>query len=63
VNEFLVALALVLVLEGIFPFIAPEKYQQVMAQLTQMPPKVLRIIGLFSMLLGIGFLYFQKLFN
>ena len=61
-NEFLAALALVLVLEGIFPFIAPEKYKQVMAQLTQMPARALRTIGLLSMLLGIGFLYLLRLF-
>lgn len=62
-SEFLAALALVLVIEGIFPFIAPEKYQQIMAQLTQMPAKALRTIGLVSMVLGISFLYLLRLFN
>ena len=32
-NELLVAVALVLVLEGIFPFLAPEKFKQALAQL------------------------------
>ena len=62
-NELLVAIALVLVFEGIIPFLAPEKFRQAMAQLTQMPDQVLRIIGLASMTLGIVFLYILRIIN
>lgn len=62
-NELLVATALVLVVEGIIPFIAPEKFRRALVQLVQMPDQILRIIGLASMTLGIIFLYVLKLFN
>ena len=45
-NEILVAVALVLVLEGIIPFLAPDKFRQALAQLIQMPDQVLRMVGL-----------------
>jgi len=60
-NEILVAIALVLVLEGIIPFLIPEKFRQTLVQLIQMPDQVLRIIGLASMTLGIILLYILKL--
>ncbi len=62
-NELLVATALVLVVEGIIPFIAPEKFRRALVQLVQLPDQILRMIGLASMTLGIIFLYVLKLFN
>ena len=62
-NELLAAVALVLVLEGIIPFIAPDKFRQTMAKLTQMPDQVLRVIGLASMTAGILFLYILRIIN
>lgn len=62
-NELLVAIALVLVFEGIIPFLAPEKFRQAMARLVQMPDQVLRVIGLASMTIGVIFLYILKLVN
>ncbi len=62
-NELLVAIALVLVFEGIIPFLAPDKFRQALMQLVQMPDQVLRIIGLASMATGIIFLYILRLIN
>ena len=62
-NEILVAIALVLVVEGIIPFLAPEKFRQALAQLVQMPDQVLRMVGLASMTLGIIFLYILRIVN
>lgn len=62
-DELLVAIALVLVFEGIIPFLAPDKFRQALVQLVQMPDQVLRIIGLASMTVGIIFLYILKLIN
>jgi uncharacterized protein YjeT (DUF2065 family) len=62
-NELLAAIALVLVLEGIIPFLAPDKFRQTMARLTQMPDQVLRVIGLASMTVGILFLYILRIIN
>lgn len=61
--EILVAIALVLVFEGIIPFLAPEKFRQALTQLVQMPDQVLRVIGLASMTLGIIFLYILRIVN
>ena len=60
-NNLLVPHALVLVLEGIIPFLAPEKFRQALAQLSQLSDQALRIIGLVSMTFGIIFLYILKL--
>ena len=62
-NNLLVAVALVLVLEGIIPFLAPEKFRQALAQLSQLSGQALRIIGLVSMTFGIIFLYILRLTN
>lgn len=56
-DEILRALALVLVLEGMLPFISPTNWRQTMLQAAQLPNRVLRIIGLVSMLLGVLLLY------
>ena len=61
-NELLVAIALVLVFEGIIPFLAPQKFRQALAQLCQLPDQALRIIGLVSMTIGIIFLYLLRPF-
>ena len=60
-NELLVAIALVLVFEGIIPFLAPEKFRQALAQLVQMSDQALRMIGLVSMTVGIAFLYILRI--
>lgn len=60
-NDLLVVIALVLVFEGVIPFLAPEKFRQAMAQLSQLSNQALRIIGLVSMTLGIIFLTIIKL--
>ena len=62
-NELLVAIALVLVIEGVIPFLAPEKFRRALVQLVQMSDQVLRIVGLASMTLGIIILYIIRLVN
>jgi len=62
-NDLLVATALVLVVEGIIPFLAPEKFRKALVQLVQMPDQVLRMIGLASMTIGIIFLYVLRIIN
>ncbi len=60
-DSLLVATALVLVLEGIIPFLAPEKFRQLLIQLLQLSDQALRMIGLACMTLGIILLYVLKL--
>lgn len=51
------ALALVLVVEGLLPFLAPGAFRRSMAQVAQMPDRPLRVLGLISMLIGLLLLY------
>ena len=55
-----VALALVLIIEGAMPFISPNRWRNMLAIVAQMDDRVIRNIGLGSMLLGVIMLY---LFN
>ncbi|MEN8179720.1 MAG: DUF2065 domain-containing protein [Pseudomonadota bacterium] len=52
-----VALALLLVLEGIFPFLNPEGMRRMMLSIAQQHNRALRISGLISMACGVGLLY------
>lgn len=56
-HDLTVALALLLVLEGIFPFISPGALRRALASLSEMRDTQLRFAGLTSMLLGLALLY------
>lgn len=47
------ALALVMVIEGIMPFLSPHSLRKALVQIAQMDDKTLRWAGLASMVLGI----------
>ena len=51
------AIALLLVFEGIMPFLTPDGWRQAMQQASQFSDKTLRIIGFVSMLVGVIILY------
>lgn len=51
------ATALMLVIEGIMPFINPTVFRRSLLQMIEMSDRTLRIIGLFSMCFGLGLLY------
>ena len=52
-----VAIALVLVLEGLLPFISPHRWREMVALAGQMDERTIRAIGLGSMLSGVFLLY------
>ncbi len=54
------ALALVMVIEGIIPFISPKRYKSTMQQMITMPESTLRYIGFGLMLVGIVSLYLVR---
>lgn len=56
-NELLIAVALILVIEGIMPFINPAGLRKMMLLATQMDDNTLRVIGLASMVSGLVLLY------
>jgi uncharacterized protein len=47
------AAALVLVIEGLLPFAAPARWREALARIAQMDDRVLRAMGLLSMLAGV----------
>ncbi|MGM3276098.1 DUF2065 domain-containing protein [Ralstonia sp. 24A2] len=49
----LAACALVLVFEGILPFVAPQAWRRAFQTLTELPDEKLRVIGLVSMAVGL----------
>lgn len=59
-ENILPALALVLVIEGILPFISPKGWREAMSQAARLPDNVLRSLGLGSMLAGVIILYFVR---
>jgi uncharacterized protein YjeT (DUF2065 family) len=51
------ALALVLVIEGMLPFLSPRSWRDAMSQAAQLPDGVLRGLGFASMMVGVIILY------
>ncbi|MCF6283019.1 MAG: DUF2065 domain-containing protein [Candidatus Polarisedimenticolaceae bacterium] len=51
------ATALLLVIEGIFPFLDPKGMRRSMLMIAELDDRTLRVIGLFSMLGGVALLY------
>jgi uncharacterized protein YjeT (DUF2065 family) len=54
------ALALMMVLEGILPFLSPDTLRRLLASMSQVDNRSLRISGLVSMLAGLGLLYLVR---
>ena len=52
-----VALCLVLVIEGIIPFLYPRRWREMVMMLAEVDDRTMRVVGLISMLLGTGLLY------
>ncbi|WP_281645808.1 DUF2065 domain-containing protein [Parendozoicomonas sp. Alg238-R29] len=59
-QELAVAFCLMLVLEGIIPFLYPQRWRQLVAQLARVDDRSLRITGLASMLIGTVLLYLVR---
>jgi uncharacterized protein len=59
-NDLFAALALVLVIEGLLPFINPRSYKNTMVQMSSFPEKTIRMIGFGSMIAGVVFLYLVR---
>lgn len=58
--EIFTALALVMVIEGLLPFISPARYKEAMASLASQNDRTLRTIGLSSMIAGAILLAFVR---
>ena len=52
-----VAIALVFIIEGMLPFISPNRWRTMLVMVEQMDHRVIRNVGLGSMLFGVVILY------
>jgi len=55
-SDLLAALALVLVLEGLMPFLSPDSYRRVIRAAIELDDVLLRTIGVVSMIVGLALL-------
>lgn len=59
-TEILTALALVLIIEGMVPFIGPGRYRQIVAQIAGLSDNQLRTVGLVVMTAGLALLFLAR---
>jgi len=57
IDDFVVAACLVLVLEGMLPFLSPQSWRRAILGLQALTDRQIRIAGLVSMLAGVILLY------
>ena len=57
---FLTAIALMLVIEGILPFLVPGLWRDTFRKLIELTDGQIRFIGLTSMVIGLLLLYFAR---
>ena len=52
-KELLIAISLVLIFEGLIPFIYPSLYKRTLLQMLEISESSIRIMGLFLIILGV----------
>ena len=56
-RELLTAASLVLVIEGILPFLSPNRWRRLAVSIANVDDTTVRFVGLASMVLGVVILY------
>ena len=59
-TTLLMAVALMLVIEGLFPFLAPSAWRETFRRLMQLSDGQIRFFGLSSMLAGVILLFLSR---
>ena len=59
-QDLFVAIALVLVIEGLIPFASPWRYRRLVETLGDVSPRQLRVGGLTLMIAGLALLYLVR---
>lgn len=59
-QDLLSAVALLLIIEGILPFLSPSTTRRTLFQIVQQNDKTLRLTGLATMVVGVILLYFIR---
>jgi uncharacterized protein YjeT (DUF2065 family) len=60
-TEILTAVSLLLVIEGMLPFIRPSRYKQIVAQIVRLSDNQLRVFGLSAMIAGLLLLFVVRI--
>ncbi len=60
-TTFIMALALMLILEGVLPFLAPNLWRDTFRRITQMSDGQIRFVGLSSMIVGLLLLLWVRM--
>ncbi|AOE50616.1 DUF2065 domain-containing protein [Kangiella sediminilitoris] len=56
-EEWLIAMGLVLVLEGLIPTLAPKAWKKIVMEMSMKTDSQLRITGLVLMMVGLGWIF------
>lgn len=59
-QDLLVGLALLLIFEGVMPFLSPDRFRRTLMLAAQMNEKTIRTIGFASMTVGLIVLYLVR---
>lgn len=59
-QDFLTAICLMLILEGMIPFLYPERWKALVVRLAELDARSMRLMGLFSMAVGAASLYLVR---
>jgi len=59
-TTFLMAFALMLIIEGVLPFLAPNLWRDTFRRITRMSDGQIRFFGLTSMLIGVLLLFLVR---
>ena len=59
-RDLFVAIALVLVIEGLIPFASPGRYRRLVEELGSISPRQLRVVGLILVIVGLALLYLVR---
>jgi uncharacterized protein YjeT (DUF2065 family) len=59
-DDLLAALALVLIIEGMVPFINPSSLRRMLVTISQLDDRTIRVTGLASMVCGVVLLYLVR---
>ena len=56
-HQLAVAFALLFIIEGMVPFISPNRWRRLVETIAHQSDGAMRMVGLVSMLIGVGLLY------
>ena len=62
-TTFLLAFALMLIIEGLLPFLAPSTWRETFRRITQLSDGQIRFFGLTSMVIGVVLLVATRVFG